>query len=247
MIITDTQILSYYYKGAECISNYPITISSITAAEFLLIHSKKPNKANYYPILPSMCRCSGHFFDSRKHASLGKHRTDQLLLNFGGHLPSFVEFGSIAISQIINEGLEKLYLDSICHLDKEVKKKLSARFYFLIKAKVQCLPVTKQIASKGMELLSKYLDSYVAKKKLRNTINDVLILATAIQLSSPLYTKDNQLRRFTAGLFGAERREQQPVGLVFDFSAPTPSDRRKLLESKGYINRGWQIIERRGC
>ena len=58
-MITDTQVLSYYHKGALPAPSEPIRISSITAAEFLLIQSEDHNKANYYPILPSRLRHHG--------------------------------------------------------------------------------------------------------------------------------------------------------------------------------------------
>lgn len=94
MSITDTQILSYYYKGAAPLPSSEILISSVTAAEFLVVQSAKPNSANYYPILPGRLKHSiggifpGRFavprmlFDAKKHAALGRRRTDQLVLNF---------------------------------------------------------------------------------------------------------------------------------------------------------------------
>lgn len=129
-------MLSYYYKKIIPLPPAPIAISSITAAEFLLIQSPKPNSANYYPILPARLKHRGFglmqanplvpriLFDSKNHAAFGKHRTDQLVLNFNGRMPSFIEFGSIAISQIINSRHEGLYAASISHLEKGHQKKL---------------------------------------------------------------------------------------------------------------------------
>lgn len=110
MEITDTQILSYYYKGiVPSLPGKPIHISSITASEFLLIQTEKSIQANYYPILPSRLHHIGGnlvdgvpfvpriTFDSAKHAARGKHRTDQLLLNFGTMAPGIIEYGSMAI------------------------------------------------------------------------------------------------------------------------------------------------------
>lgn len=258
MTITDTQVLSYYYKGATPPPASPITISSITAAEFLLIQSPKPNSANYYPILPTILKNPSvgliprdllnqrALFDSKKHAALGKHRTDQLVLNFNGMIPSFIEFGSIAISQIINNGHEDVYAASISHLEKDHQKKLRRKLGFLVDANVQCLAVTPNIANVGLNILSSFLDKYEEKQNPRNTINDILILSTAIEHSVPLLTEDSLLRRFTAEILGAQCVVQQPSGLLIDFTTPEVVDRRKPFESKGYINRGWQIMERRG-
>jgi len=256
MTITDTQILSYYYKRTLSIPRDPLTISSITAAEFLLIQSETPNKANYYPILPSRLHygpgpISGQLpalrilAGSRKRLAAGKHRTDQLLLDFGGRFPTFIEFGSVAISQIINGGVTTLFATSISHLDKDLQKELRAKLDFLVGAEVQCVPVTREIATVGMNLLAAFLDKYEAKRNPRNTVNDILILSTAINRSSPLLTEDSLLKRFAADFLQAKYEEKTPVGLLIDFSSSEVSNRRKPLESRSYTNRGWQIVERR--
>jgi predicted nucleic acid-binding protein len=256
MSVTDTQILSYYYKGVERCPASGITISSITAAEFLLIQSKRINSANYYPILPSLVRhlnpIIGHVdsqrlrFDGKKHAQRGRRRTDQLILNFNGKIPSVVEFGSFAISAIINEHREDLFYSSISHLTRDTQKKLRSRFQFLLDSNVHSLPVTESVAEIGVNIFGQFLDKYTAKANLRNTINDVLILATAVKQALPLLTKDSLLSRFAAELLGAPVMENR-LGLALDFTAPQVADSRKKLESKGYINRGWQVIERRGA
>lgn len=105
---------------------------------------------------------------------------------------------------------------------------------------MKCTLLTKLI-------LGQFLDRYEAKQNPRNTINDIIILSTAIEHSVPLLTEDNLLRRFSAELMGALCFEQPHSQLLIDFTAPEVSDRRRPFESKGYINRGWQVLERRGA
>ncbi len=97
-----------------------------------------------------------------------------------------------------------------------------------------------------MNILLQFLDKYEAKQNHRNTVNDILILSTAVEHSAPLLTEDSLLRRFAAEILGAKCHEQQSKELIIDFTTPEVVDRRKPLESKGYINRGWQILEHRG-
>jgi predicted nucleic acid-binding protein len=258
MTITDTQVLSYYYKGAEPLPSSPISISSITAAEFLLIQSASPSGANYYPILPARFkhRIGGLFtgaltdprmlFNSKLHAARAKRRTDQLVLNFNGRMPSFIEFGSVAISEIINKRYADIYTASIAHLEKNLQRKLKDKLLFLLRNKVQCLAVTPAIACVGMNILGQFLDKYEAKQNTRNTVNDILILSTAVEHSLPLLTKDSLLKRFAAELLGAPCSEHPMDRLIIDFTSQEVTDRRRPFESKGYINRGWQIMERRG-
>lgn len=249
-MITDTQVLSYYYRGALSVPVESVRISSITAAEFLLIQSQTHhNKANYYPILPARLRHHGAgvgaaeaplrmAFDSRRHAALGKRRTDHLILNFGPNVPAYVEFGGIAITQLINERHEQLYMSSIAHLDKILQKKLRDKFRFFLEIGVTCVAVTAAVATVAMNLLMQFLDKYQAKQNTRNTLNDVLVLvlATAIEGTSAFLTEDSLLRRFAAEVMGATCNEQ--LGhLLLDFSTAQASERRRPLESKGYVNR----------
>jgi hypothetical protein len=255
-MITDTQVLSYYYKGSEPVPEDPIRISSITAAEFLLIQSEAPHKPNYYPILASRLRHpissdTGEVspripWDSRKHAAFGKHRTDQLVIHLGSYLPSYIEFGSQAITQIINEGHEVVYLSSISHLDKATQKKLRDRLRFLFTQEVKCIALNEHMATVGVNLLAQFLERYETKQNARNTVNDILILGTSIVHAEALLTEDSLLRRFTAEVVGADCHERSSNRLLIDFEAPLVTERRKPLESKGYVNRGWQILERRG-
>jgi predicted nucleic acid-binding protein len=254
-VITDTQVLSYYFKGAMALPNELIRISSVTASEFLLIQSKEFSRANYYPILPSRFNHLGaslgvmgqasSIFDSKRHAAQGKHRTDQLILEFGNNAPTHIEFGSVAITQIINQRRPEIYSASISHLDKKHQKKLTAKFRFLMETGVSCVAITADVASIGMNLLGSFMDKYQPKENKRNTINDVLILATAISMEAELLTNDNLLARFAAEMMAAPVAPQNG-GIRIDFSSPTTAGRRKPLESKGFINRGWQIRERRG-
>lgn len=235
----------------------PVRISSITAAEFLLIQSAQHNKANYYPILPArlghstapnapraLAPNSRSLFDSRRHTAQGKRRTDQLILDLGPSVPTYIEFGSIAITQLINDRHESLFMASIAHLSKLEQKKLSARFRFLLEQSVFCVAVTPPIAAIGLNLLGQFLDRYQPKENKRNTVNDVLVLATAIQHSSELLTEDKLLSRFAAEVVEAPVVAQGEL-LKVDFSQPSVNDRRSSLESKGYVNRGWQVLERR--
>lgn len=235
----------------------PIRISSITAAEFLLVQSAAHNKANYYPILPIWLNHRGApagadgngtsikaMFDSRRHAALGKRRTDQLILDFGPSVPTYIEFGSMAMTQLINDRHDQLYLASISHLDKLTQKKLTAKFRFLLDLDVSCIAVTPLIATVGLNLLGLFMDRYQPKDNKRNTINDVLVLATAIKNETHLLTNDNLLTRFAAEVMAAPISAENEC-IQVDFSVPVSVHRRKPLESKGFVNRGWQVLERR--
>jgi hypothetical protein len=89
-------------------------------------------------------------------------------------------------------------------------------------------------------LFYEFLLRYNSKENLKNTINDVLILATAINSSSSLVTKDSLLNRFASEQYNAELIENQD-SLIVDFGKEKSLEKRRSKESKGYINKGWRV------
>jgi hypothetical protein len=222
-----------------------------------VVQSKAHKKANYYPILPASLNHRGEFSGTgiqgarfrpapnpRQLAAFRKHRTDQITLDFGPDIPAYIEFGSIAITHLINDRHDQLYQASISHLAKSTQKKLITRFRFLLEQSVSCVALTPPIATMGLNLLAQFMDCYQPKDNMRNTINDVLVLATAIKNDAHLLTSDNLLTRFAAEVMSAQTFVQGK-DLTIDFSSPAPTDRRKPLESKDFFNRGWRVLERR--
>jgi hypothetical protein len=252
-LITDTQILSYYFKGKIAAPSDGIRISSVTASEFLLIQDDPGNKANYYPIHPAWLRHPGvnpmdglkNVWDSKKHAAMEKHRTDKMLVDFGGQFEPYVEFGSLAITEIINNRLFKLFYSGITHLEKKTQKTLKKRMEFVLDSGVQCIALNEKIACIGVNLFSKFISQYSPKANIRNTVNDLLILSSAVHVSAKLLSGDKLLNRFYAEVLGAPFFQPIPETLEIDFRTPPKEKQRKILESKGYINKGWQIIHRK--
>ena len=64
------------------------------------------------------------------------------------------------------------------------------------------------MAAIGLNFLGQFLDRYQPKENKRNTLNDVLVLATAIQRSSQLLMEDNLLSRFGAEVVGPAKFRQ---------------------------------------
>lgn len=245
MHLLDTQIISYAYKG-----NYPdeITrhcISSITAKEFLLIQGNSSTKANYYLPLPRKLRIK--FFEGANTIKVdrpfSKKLTDQIVLEFGNDYPAIVEFGNLAVSEIINLKLKRLFDEAIRFLDKEQRKDISRRFKFLINKDISCISLNETSAEIGLSLFYEFTSRYNIKENIKNTINDVLILATSISKTATLITKDSLLNRFASEQYSGTLKENSDF-LSIDFQVNENPEKRDRKESKGYINKGWQYCVR---
>ncbi|MGK5675466.1 PIN domain-containing protein [Micromonospora sp. URMC 106] len=254
--IIDTQIISYAFKG---VPDYTVTskaISSVTAQEFLLVQANDFKRARYY--LPRLTdwEVAGIYErlksgDTEAKLRFGhqhrgwKRRTDQLIIELNSDFPAIIEYGHNRISVAINNQDRRYYELCVNGLDRKLQRKLLSRFDFIIENRVSCLSLSPVIVERMFVLLEAFSTKFNAKSNYRNTINDMLILATALEREAQLLTNDTLLNRFAANFFDAPFTPQSNDTCRIDFSKKS-QDRRKPLESKGYINRSWQVHERRG-
>lgn len=252
-LIVDTQILSYQFKGVEkYIHNRVFAISSITASEFLVTHSKNSEQPDYYIIHPARyfhplyVEGSGsgvpEHIGNPKWARMGAHRTDQVIIDFGNQFPAYREFGNEAISEIINEKKLGIYKISIAHLPKQKQKWLLRRLKHILDSNYHCYSLTKSAIDNALSLFSEFVSEHNCKGNIRNTINDLLILSTAIDREKKFLTNDNLLSRFAAEYYKAPVHKDDDQ-LLIDFSEKQVK-RRENRESKGYINNGWSYALR---
>lgn len=242
MQILDTQIISYAIKGTYDGQVAHQSIASITANEFLLVQGAEQTKANYYVPLPQIIGFpTDHKIDfPRRDHPFTKHRTDQIILEFGQDYPAIIEFGNLAITETINSKAKGLFNESIRFLDKEKRKLIFARFNFLLSQNINCLPLSRNTVVLGLDLFCEFLSRYNTKENFRNTVNDVFILATAVNASATLVTKDSLLNRFASDYYNGLLKEKSGF-LSIDFGKEKNLVRRRNRESKGYINKGWRI------
>ena len=252
MRFLDTQIVSYAFKGVSAVSVADEHISSVVANEFLEAHSKTHASANYY--IPIHWRHSGevqHFGPPMsgefRRRGFSKRSTDKLTLYFGHDHPSIVEYGSVAVSRVINaRALTALKL-AIAPLDRRKQKRLLQRFEFLCDHRVICVPLQPDAARLRQSLLGRFLQKYSLKKNFRNSVNDVLIVSAAIAGAGELLTKDSLLLRFCADCGLLKTHEHNEWTRCETENNPSRrQDTNTNRESKAYVNRGWFVRLNRG-
>lgn len=241
MKILDTQIISYASKGQSEYLMPGETISSITASEFLQLQNPSHTHANYYvPILGTNHRPYSRLKPilQKRNRKFTKLITDSIVINFGTDHPSIVEYSNLALSLTINNQDASLFYDSICTLPKEKQKLIRGRFNFLLKNRISCVPINKEIIDAAHGLLFKFEQTHNPKNNFRNTWNDIMILSTAMASSAVLVTEDNELNRFAASQYPCQL---ESIGnmVTMDFSVNRTTILGPQEESKGYINRGW--------
>ncbi|WP_454876051.1 type II toxin-antitoxin system VapC family toxin [Pseudomonas farris] len=218
------------------------SISSIVASEFLGTLGADPINANYYiPIIGQrhMIMTFPNRTLRRSHP-FSKHHTDSVKMEFGGLHPTIIHFGNYAISEIINSRSSALFDNVISHLTKEKRKTTKKKFSFLLDQNIECIPFTNSAIVIAQQLLNSLKEAQAPKQNFRNSWNDLLIAATAIESAAHLYTNDKLLIRQIAEHMKAITIKNEN-SLLIDFSAKESQSNRLTRESKGYINQGWRV------
>jgi hypothetical protein len=254
-MIYDTQIISYCHSGHwEQTKVQGAEISSVTASEFLLFHTRENSKADYYVLNPIQfggkhmpiqhTQICGDIRNA-KWAKMGSKRTDSIIIDLRHDFDSYRMFGNEAITEIINNKSMHFFQMSIAHLDKNKQKMLKKKMEFLLDNDMVCHSLNQRDCESGMTLLSEFVKNIQVKDNIKNTVNDLLILATAMNKGVDLYTEDKVLGRFASNYYKAKVTEKHDAIVI---SFPTKDETHKIInaESKGYINRGWQVSMRNG-
>ena len=259
--ILDTQMVSYWWKGSFLGSEGVSCISSATAIEFLLMRRPGDRRPNYFvPLFRNRFPQLLHYDMSGPHGTKlpastwmrivserllirGSSYTDESVFDMGVDYGFVSEYGNRAITDLINYEAIRLLDFSIDHLPKSEKKAILQRFSFLIKMKVKCIPWHSSTEKAVSSLFAEFQKSYQPKGNIRNTLNDLIILSTALENEMKLISYDSLLNTFSAQCMNAPIRK---VGefVVIDFSKETETSRERGNESKGYVNRSWQHLER---
>lgn len=214
--VYDTQAVSYALKGVRDVSISNALIASATAQELLLMQSGDLTKNNYYiPFRLKSMHPDGQILKALRKLSAGpdRHsrgrvRTDRLVLDFGHDYPTVVEWSHRAIAAAINARSVELFKAFSSSLEKSKHQTVCTRFQFLVANQVQCIPLTQRTATVGLQLLGEFAQKYKLKANFRNSLNDMLVLAVAIDQASHLITYDKLLAGFAESHLAASVSEK---------------------------------------
>lgn len=246
----DSQILIDAFNSETNIG--AVKISSVVASEFLGLYLKNDmTHATFYPFLlfpifhtsadlgQSHSRnISKHY--SRAHSMMtSKNHSDQIVLELGSQFGRVIEFGSIALSEIIRtKNITSVYI-SIRHLSKRKQKQIIKKIKYLLDQEIVCTPINQEIIDITKEILYQLPKNINLKANFHNSLNDLLIYSTALCNHEELYSKDKLLIHEIAKIKPASIAYIDSNFLQISFTNLNPDTEKSNSESRGYINRSW--------
>lgn len=163
---------------------------------------------------------------------------DKIILDFAGDLPSRLERGHFTMADAYNSAARPVLQAYSSVLGKEKSRNVLRRYDALKEMGVQAIPLNVVTAQLGLDLFSQFGNTHNAKKDKRNTFNDMLILATAMDENIALATYDQELVSFAREVSG---REMASIDNVY-YSLPVAGrvDSTVGRESKYFVNNPWR-------
>ncbi len=167
-----------------------------------------------------------------------KNRTDRMLLDFNNEYPTVVEYSHRALANVINTRRWDLLRALVPAVDRAKRRGLRTRIDFLEAHEVHCTSLAPPSAELALSLLASFRQSYELKRRFRNSLNDLLVLAVAATSNTRLQTTDKVLAEFAASNLAATIAQGETLSI--DFSGP-PVARKVSRGIKGYVNNSWRL------
>ncbi len=249
----DTNILYYAHSGKKIdVDIEGQKITSINALEFLKnIEKTHSNKAKYHiPRTSSHLHCreilgAKDYFKKRNHP-ISKRLSDYVIFDFAQDFKSYALYNNESISQVINNKYNELFYLTISFLEKSEYKDIRGKFDFILKNQLHCESIAENDIELGYELLTQFIQNHSLKEDFRNCWNDILILSKSINEGGKLITSDKLLNKFASEVYEGQITKKDGF---LEIQFPNEIEKSKnieKLESKGYINRGWNYKIRKG-
>ncbi len=240
-IFVDTQVLVYALQGKLHLPQRSL-VSAVAAGEFLMAQSPDPMKANYYiPLYLSRAAMNSLRPDnlvSRTSTSQYRRCTDRIVLDFGNKYRPLALFNTGVLTLLINQRSPEFLHFAIEKLPKANQNAIRERFNFLMDARIVCEPLVPPVAERALQMLSEFTEVENLKTNFRNSVHDLLILATAIHRKLDLRTFDTVLSRFASKQYASGQRKDRGC-ITLRFSGVKDQASRRS-GSKGYVNHGWR-------
>ncbi|PSK99305.1 hypothetical protein CLV63_10326 [Murinocardiopsis flavida] len=228
-------------------------ITSTTAQEFLGVRNAGTGRLRYWipsELRPkSMSSLTGKEWRIfiQQHANWrpwnASRRLDKIGLYFGQDYPAVEEIGHRAIAKMVNDG-ESWLLGACAEIAGTRFSRITrSRMEYLEENEILCRPLTYHSAEASLSIFHAFTNKYAIKSNYRNSLNDILILSVARHWSMSLLTRDQLLAKFSVEYLGTSVNSIQESTTI-GFGKPI-SPGVKMRESKGYVNRHWNITGRR--
>ena len=129
------------------------------------------------------------------HPRVFKRSSGRIEFYFRDEYPTVFEYNSLGLAAAVNNACFDAISLAIEPLSRREKQRIRSIWSFLVDNRVSCKPLGASIASQAMNLVSFAGARYAFKPNFRNSLNDLIVFATALQHCLEVTTADKLLAR----------------------------------------------------
>ncbi len=252
MVVFDTQVTSEHLRAGGVPDG--VAVTSTTLQEIFGMQGAGNTRNRFYlPLMKDEYQLHhyAHLHAERKgdRRRIRPH-TDRLIINFAADHPTVVEYSHSATCRLLelsrrrlDAGFQVFAAHARPALTKATFANVRTHYRSLSASSARYVALATETVDVALSLLPRFTREYNLKNDFRNSLNDLLILATAIRMNETLHTRDQVLSDFAVTVAQAEVSSRTDGRFEVSFRDPS-AVRRVNSESKGYINLGWRVHRR---
>lgn len=148
---------------------------------------------------------------------------------------SILYWGMSALADIINDHDRARFQAAINRLTPRKRLRLLHKLDFVLQANMPCDALTEEDIQLALGLMRRFAEANSPKIDIRNTLNDMLVLASSINRGFVLRTDDTLLDDFARKQLNA--RSTPHGDNLMDLRTPKAGYLRRSAGTRGYVNR----------
>lgn len=234
-VAVDTQVIIRAYQKGDVGDIQDCRVCSVALAEYLMMQTDDYLFPAYY-LLPRDRSIDRDPLHRERSLAWSQRHTDniRIVLRDTALPVKIVYWGMSALADIVNCHDCARFQCAINPLKPRTRRRLLDKLHFVLLAEMSCDPLTEEDSNLGLELMRRFMRTNTPKEDVRNTANDMLILASAMNRGSVLRTDDTLLGGFAENQLHACAVPHS--GNIIDLNLPRTVRLRKSAGTKGYVN-----------
>jgi len=240
-VTVDTQVIIYADQIGDVGEIRGCHVCSVVLAEYLMMQTDDYASAAYF--LPTRNRVilgrpiDWNRLQKERPSYWARSHTASMRVTLRSVEPtvSILYWGMSALADIINDHDRARFQAAINRLTPRKHLRLLHKLDFVMQANMSCDALTEEDIQLALELMRRFTETNTPKENLRNTLNDMLVLASSINRGFVLRTDDTLLDGFARKQLNAQ---STPHGdNLMDLRTPKAGYIRRSAGTRGYVNR----------
>ena len=240
-VTVDTQVIIYADQIGDPGEIRGCHVCSVVLAEYLMMQTDDYASAAYFLATRNRVMARNPVDRDRlqrdRPPGWARSHTDSIRMVLTSVAPAVtvLYWGMSALADIINDHDRARFQAAINCLTPRRRLRLLHKLDFVMQANMSCDALTEEDTELALGLMKRFVETNSPKEDIRNTLNDMLVLANSINHGLVLRTDDTLLDDFAQKQLHAQSTAH--ANNLVDLTLPKAECVRRSAGTRGYVNR----------